>query len=414
MSGYIDKEDNSVMWYQHVAACLVAVFCMTVLPLAAQRNELDQAETYIKSGKDYDKAEKLMTDLLKNQKNRENKKIYQMWLEAVGGQYAAANEKLYLKQKYDTSAFFGLTRRMFMIAETLDSLDMKPDKKGRVKPEYRKRHAERLAPLRPNLYYGGSYYIRKADFQTAYDFYDTYLDTGRQPLFSSYHYLENDSVMPQAAYWAVYCGQRMHDAQRVLKYGELAKRNVDKVHFALQYLCEAHLWKNDTVAYVNTLREGFYRCPEYSYFFPRLADYYTKLGENDSVMVVADYGLGVNPDNTLFLLAKSIVLLNTERYDECIDVSSHMIEICDTLPEPYYHIATCKLNQALRLEKINEPRKYRSKLQQLYKEARPYMEDYRRMVPDDKQRWGPALYRIYFNLNLGRQFEEIDKLLRNH
>ena len=117
---------------------------------------------------------------------------------------------------------------------------------------------------------------------------------------------------------------------------------------------------------------------------------------------------------TLFLLAKSIVLLNTERYEECIEVSEHMIELCDSMPEPYYHIATCKLNQALELEKIHEPRKYRSKLQQLYREARPYMEDYRRMVPGDMQRWGPALYRIYFNLNLGRQFEEIDRLLRNH
>ena len=402
------------MRYLCFIACNVSVLWLAALPVAAQKNELNQAETYIKSGKDYDKAEKLMTELLKNQKNRENKKIYQMWLEAVGGQYAAANEKLYLKQKYDTSAFFGLTRRMFMIAETLDSLDMKPDKKGRVKPEYRKRHAERLASLRPNLYYGGSYHTRRADFRTAYDFYDTYLDTGRQPLFSSYRYMRYDSVMPQAAYWATYCGYRLHDATRALKYMELAKKDESKVHFTLQYQCEAYLWQTDTAAYVNALREGFYRCPEYSYFFPRLVDYYTKRGENDSVMTVADYGLGVNGDNTLFLLAKSIVLLNTERYEECIEVSEHMIELCDSMPEPYYHIATCKLNQALELEKIHEPRKYRSKLQQLYREARPYMEDYRRMVPGDMQRWGPALYRIYFNLNLGRQFEEIDRLLRNH
>ena len=62
-----------------------------------QKKELSQARTYIKSGKDYDKAEKLMKDLVKNPENRTNAKIYATWYDAVAGQYAQANEKLYLK-----------------------------------------------------------------------------------------------------------------------------------------------------------------------------------------------------------------------------------------------------------------------------------------------------------------------------
>ena len=74
---------------------------MITTGLWAQKKELSQARTYIKSGKDYDKAEKLMTDLLKNPENRKNAKIYDTWYDAVAGQYAQANEKLYLKQAYD-------------------------------------------------------------------------------------------------------------------------------------------------------------------------------------------------------------------------------------------------------------------------------------------------------------------------
>jgi len=48
----------------------------------------------------------------------------------------------------------------------------------------------------------------------------------------------------------------------------------------------------------------------------------------------------------------------------------------------------------------------------MYSKARPYMERYRQLMPDDRKRWAPALYRIYLNLNLGKQFEEIDKLMR--
>jgi hypothetical protein len=42
------------------------------------------------------------------------------------------------------------------------------------------------------------------------------------------------------------------------------------------------------------------------------------------------------------------------------------------------------------------------------------MEKYRELAPFDSQRWGPALYRVYLNLNKGKQFEEIDRLMRKN
>ena len=76
-------------------------------------------------------------------------------------------------------------------------------------------------------------------------------------------------------------------------------------------------------------------------------------------------------------------------------------------------MATTYLNEALDLEKKNEPRKYRQQLHDLYSKAKPYMEQYRKLMPDDKQTWAPALYRIYLNLNMEKQFEEIDRLMKN-
>ena len=119
------------------------------------------------------------------------------------------------------------------------------------------------------------------------------------------------------------------------------------------------------------------------------------------------------PDRSLFLLAKSVALLELDRYDQCIDVSNKLIAKDPELPEPYFNIATCYLNQALELEKKNEPRLYRQKLIDLYTKARPNMEQYRRLAPKDQKRWAPALYRVYLNLNMGQQFEEIDRLLRS-
>ena len=380
--------------------------------LWAQKKELSQARSYIKSGKDYDKAEKLMVDLLANPANRDNAKIYATWYDAISGQYAQANEKLYLKQAYDTAAFFNITKRMYQVAQSLDSLDMKPDEKGRVKPEYRKEHAEQLNQLRPNLYYGGTYQVRREDYKTAYSYFDLYLDAARQPLFTGYKYLESDKQVSQAAYWATLCGFKMRDPKKTLKYSQLAMTDYDKSKYVFHYMCEAYRLLKNQEEYLKTLNLGFKLFPTYPYFFPHLADHYKALGDNEKMLQLAEIGLRKAPDNALFLLAKSIALLNMNHYSECIDVSKKMITLYQNQAEPYFNIATCYLNEALSLEQLNEPRRYREQLVKLYSDARPYMEKYRELAPDESQRWAPALYRIYLNLNKGKQFEEIDRLMR--
>ena len=152
----------------------------------------------------------------KDSVNMGNPKLHVLLYQIVQKQYSIGNEKLYLKEKYDTASLFNLTKRMFALAETIDTLDAMPDKKGRVVLDYRKKHASELDGYRPNLFNGGIYFVRKSDYQTAYTFFDAYLDCGRQPLFEQYDYNNTDSKMPLAAYWAVYCGFKQENPNRTL------------------------------------------------------------------------------------------------------------------------------------------------------------------------------------------------------
>ena len=129
-----------------------------------QKKAISQARDFVKSGSSLDNAEKLMTDLLKDSTNRSNEKVWLTLFEAQQKQYDQGNEKLYLKQKYDTASLFNLTKRMFATLEGLDSLDMKPDAKGRIKFKYRDHSAELLNQYRPNLYFGGLYFIKKQNY----------------------------------------------------------------------------------------------------------------------------------------------------------------------------------------------------------------------------------------------------------
>lgn len=388
--------------------CLSLLFSYAV---HAQKKEMAQARSYIKSGKNLDKAEKLMTDLLAGDSlNRENPKIHELLYLAVRKQYDAGNEKLYLGQRYDTASLFNLTKRMFEICERFDTIDARPDKKGRVRPEYRKKHAEELDGIRLNLYLGGRFFLARNHYGTAFEFFDTYLDCARQPLFESYDYMQRDTLMVQAAYWATYSGFRENDSQRVLKYANLVLQDTVRASFALQYMAEAYRQQRDDSLYVQTLQLGFNRYMENVYFFTRLMDFYNGRAMYEEALQLSEEALTHYPLHEMFLFGKSTVLLNMGNNAESLETSKQLIGINNTLAEPYFNAATAILNQIVPLEK--NVRANRRQITSLYQEARPYMERYRKLAPDQQDKWAPALYKIYLNLNMGRQFEEIDKLLK--
>ena len=291
----------------------------------AQKKELSQARSYIKSGKDFDKAEALMKGLLENKANRDDMKIYQVWFEAVRGQYTQANERLYLKQKQDTAAFFDLNYRMFTILETLDSLDMRPDKKGKVNPQYRQKNAELLNAYRPNIFNGGTYHLRKKEYEKAFNYYQFYIDCDRQPLFTGRNYTETDSRMAEAAYWACYSGYLMRDPVLTLRHRELALRDTLKAQYTLQYIAEARKWLNDQELYITALEEGFHRFPTVSYFFPRLMDAYTQENKLERALAIADSALSVLSRLSLRTCAKrtpSSLFLRTKKRDLSLKTTS--------------------------------------------------------------------------------------------
>ena len=47
---------------------------------------------------------------------------------------------------------------------------------------------------------------------------------------------------------------------------------------------------------------------------------------------------------------------------------------------------------------------------QLYEKSRPYLEQYRQLAPTRADKWSLPLYMIYLNLNMGKEFDEIDKI----
>ena len=394
----------------------ILLLVMCVLSVSAQKKQINQARDYLKSGKDFDKAEQLMNDLLKDSTNRKNEKIWLLLIAAQKAQYEQGNEKLYLNEKYDTAKFFQLARKLFKTMESFDSLEVQPDEKGRVKIKYRDKNSLYLDKIRINLYNAGVYFAKKNDFQTAYDYFDAYIDCARQPLFTQFQYAEKDAMLPLAACWTVFCGRSLADADMTLKYHQLAEKDDARLVYVLQYEAETYASMGNREDYLKTLKRGFELYPTYDYFFRKLMRNYWHQKDNDTAMQLVSTALAVDSTSTVFRFAENRTLLNLGRYDECIETGKRLLEQNDTIAEVYFTIGLAYYNQAVNKEitmkgkNAKERKTARLEAKKLYEQSLPYLEKYRAMAPEQQNKWLTPLYNIYLNLNMGKEFDEIIKI----
>lgn len=391
------------------------MFLMLMSPVAAsaQKKEIQIAKDQVKAGKNLDQAAASMKKLLADSVNRTNRKIWTIYFDAVRKQYEQGNEKLYLKQKYDTAQLFNYTRQLFEVAFQYDSVETAPDKKGRRDFEFRKGHSEYLAHIRSNLYNGGIWFLNKKKYPDAYKFFDCYIECASQPMFKQRNYGEKDKHLPTAAYYAVYSGYKMKDPKATLHHSYEALKDTVHYNYMLQYLAETYMLEKDTARYVASLKEGFKRVPTFPYFFPRLVEHYVDRNQLDSAMTVVNEALTVVPDSDVYLAAKSNLLLEQGKLQECIEVSKKVIEVNQKLADPYYNAGICYFNLAVDQDKnSHNSRKVKEQVEENYRKALPYLVKYRELEPKEQGKWAFPLYTIYLNLNMGKEFDEIDKVMK--
>ena len=84
------------------------------------------------------------------------------------------------------------------------------------------------------------------------------------------------------------------------------------------------------------------------------------------------------------------------------------------MADAYYNAGVAYINKAIELDKqyTKANPKLRKQVIAYYNMSLPYMEKHRVLAPDQKDKWGAALYKIYLELNMGNKFDEIDRLLR--
>ncbi len=392
---------------------IILLFAGCSLSLMAQKKEISQVKQMIKKSNNLNQAEQIMRDLLKDSANINNDKVWNTLFDVLNKKYLNGNEALYLKRPCDTTLFYNNIAEMFKVAICFDSIQVKNNKSQKEINKSREKYANMLLSTRANLFNGGVFFIRKKDYNNGFDLLSLYITTAQHAIFSSYNLPQKDKYLPEAAYWTVFCGYKTQDANKALCYASLAL--TDSIHHAntLQYLADTYKMNRDTIRYEQTLKEGFDKYPVSPFFFSRLIAFYANEDNYSEGLNLVERALAIDSLNRSFRFAKSSILYHLKRYDQSIDICKSLLAEKDTTSGILLNIGLSYFNKAEDLNlKVGNVGKNKSKINSLYAKALGYLEEYRKREPQDKDKWAVALYTIYLNLNMGKEFEEIDKLLR--
>ena len=400
------------------------LFSMVLLLAAgftfAQEKNVKEAKSIANEVKpNFAQAEKLINGALTNAETKDNAETW----DVAGFIQKRINEKemenAYLRKPYDTLKVYNSALNMCKYYFKCDELAQIPNEKGKIKNKYRKSNSAAILAARPNLINGGIQFFNLDKNKEALDFFATYVDVAINPMFEKENLLQTDTVLPQIAYYASLAAAKMEDYPSVLKYAPYAKEDKEVGKYAMEFISTALKAQGDTVKWIASLKDGIQKYPEHSFFFGHLIDYYSNNNKFDEAMQFADDMLAKDPNNTFYLYVKGYLYHNMKDYEKAIEFYNKTIEVDPNYAEAYSNLGLIYCLQAQDFSEkattdVNNP-KYKedqATLKVFYEKARPNYEKARELKPEQKDLWLNGLYRVYYNLQMGPEFDEIEKLMQ--
>ena len=395
------------------------VLLMAVSFAFAQEKNVKKAKSIAGEVKpDFAKAEQLINEALTNPETKDNAATW----DVAGYIQKRINEKemenAYLRKPYDTLKVYNSVLNMYNYYVKCDELAQIPNEKGKIKNKYRSANSKTILAERPNLINGGIQYFNLNKNEDALKYFAAYVDAATLPMMEKENLLEKDTILPQVAYYATLAADRVGDKDAVMKYAQYALKDKENGQFAMQLLTDAYKAKGDTAKWVEKLQEGIVKFPENQYFFANLVDYYSSSNQNDKAMQFADDMLAKDPNNKLYLYVKAYLYHNMKDYEKAIEFYKKTLDIDPAYAEACSNLGLVYLLQAQEYADkapadINDPNyaTAQAEIKKFYEAAKPYYEKARELKPDQKDLWLQGLYRVYYNLNMGPEFEEIEKMM---
>ena len=355
--------------------------------------------------------------------NEETKNAAQTWYTAgqiESLQFDTENTKQMLGQQPDEAAMYNALAQVYPYFAKAYDLDRLPDAKGRVRPKYTKDMKSILKANLPYYMNGGGYFFEQRDYQKSYDFFNQYIDISDSPLMKDGEKAgaEVDSSYIYATYYAAIAVSQLNDSPTTIKAMKRASKLDFKKNEMLQYLSEEYKNAQDTASWEGVLNEGLAAFPKESYFLFNLISVYISSNRNEQALNFINTAIQNEPGNAqLYDVAGRVYESGLRDYAKAeeffkksVELDGENAESQSNLGRIYFNQGVTQLDEANNIADVKVYNEEKEKAKDLFRKALPYFEKAYQINPDATDN-KMALRSIYYNLDMGDKFEEMENAL---
>lgn len=343
-------------------------------------------------------------------------KLYDLGKDANMIIYAIENEKLYLKKQYDTITFFQSIYGIYDYILRCENKEKMLLEKENIKPKFQKTNRTYLHSFYKNIGAGGKYFSAKKQYAEAMKFMELYLEVPKTEIWGKKDNLVSEKSNTISAYIYQKSAYQNGDYNKVDRYNDITLNDSMLRRNVIDLMVGTAEKTNDTLQMLDYLKIGISEYSNHPFYFTKLYEYFVNQEKYDEAYHLADSLSVVYPDSTLYSYSKVYPLIKVEKFDEAIEEANKVIQNDTMHVDLHYYLgfAYYKLANAIKLPTSINSSQYRtkSKIQKdYYKKALPHLEKYKSNYPENIDKWGYLLHDIYWALNMGKQYDEIIKVL---
>ena len=198
--------------------------------------------------------------------------------------------------------------------------DQLPDAKGKVKPKFAEKNAERVWAVRQHLVNIGQAEAQKDNAKGVLKYWGAFVDSAEDPFFKDQDHKPEAEYIGQVAFFAGRYAFDAKEMERANKYLEVAKRDpqqkTDAVNFQLYAMRSLLKTREDSLNYINQLKKMYEADPTNDVVIDGINGMYEGMKDKAAQAAFLDSHLAKYPNSFTALANKGLMAVNENNAEE--------------------------------------------------------------------------------------------------
>ena len=275
-----------------------------------------------------------------------------------------------------------------------DKYDQLPDAKGKVKPKFAEKNAQRVWQVRQHLVNVGQEQAQQGNDANVLKFWGAFVDSSEEPFFKAQNHAPEQEYIGQVAFFAGRFAYQANEMDRANRYFEVAKRDpqqkADAFNFQLYAKRQQLKTRNDSIEYVNYLKQVYTEEPENDIIIDGINAMYEGMKDKEAQAAFLDAHLAKYPNSFTALADKGLMAVNANNAEEGAKWLRKATEVKPDNAVVWTYLGACLSVLAANAADTAAANK-------LYDEAISAFDKAKELDPDRAQaNWGYNRYQAYY------------------